>query len=672
MPGSPNVDGNDLLKFHMVKKAEIKPNTELSKIVDAEIKEYFEKFDNNPQNGTLDQIELLEYIKERAKIPSADPGQGKREEITSETGEKLVKFTKGAVTQYYDIKGRLLKETTNLGSGGIKEVKYEYTEDGNVNKITFMNGKQVSATDSSAAPEQPAAPASTETTEAPEQPAAPTNTETTEEAEQPAAPATPEATEDPAAQNKPENRYKGENKPAATANWNELNGKYFEAIDEPDENGNLPTRPIHGKITVEGEVAEGQNPKKFTITDQDNGQVYTFELCETEDGKVIYKCTSGGGKSYTEGNAYELRTINGVPMLVQMEGTEGHGVALGKSAPKASEAPKTGEAPKTEESPETGEAPKTEEAPETGEAPKAGETPTMTAEERAAKVAEATKALEPNLKAKKSVDKDLEAEVTVIAKAIKEAPQISKDIKAELEAWWTSNSKAEELLSKITPENVAYVVSKYQDIVDKIDNVVGFDNEEVYEYIVKDLQARLSALGIEEPKLVTGQSISKDTSIKEMDLWVIQATNLILEDDSKKIEAYKAEADAVKAEKAELSQIGDKEKEVITNANKTLAEAAYAEPKLEVKKDKDGDDFVELPDGRRIVVERDDNGKITAVHIDKDTNAQDYDIRYTADRMSIDTDNSNDSWEASLSSDNYDFNKVIEFARLIFGEGNAE
>ena len=91
MPGSPNVDGNDLLKFHMVKKAEIKPNTELSKIVDAEIKEYFEKFDNNPQNGTLDQIELLEYIKERAKIPSADPGQGKREEITSENGEKLVK-----------------------------------------------------------------------------------------------------------------------------------------------------------------------------------------------------------------------------------------------------------------------------------------------------------------------------------------------------------------------------------------------------------------------------------------------------------------------------------------------------------------------------------------------------------------------------------------------------
>ena len=296
----------------------------------------------------------------------------------------------------------------------------------------------------------------------------------------------------------------------------------------------------------------------------------------------------------------------------------------------------------------------------------------MTAEERAAKVAEATKALEPNLKAKKSVDKDLEAEVTVIAKAIKEAPQISKDIKAELEALWTTNSKAKELLSKITPENVAYVFGNYPELIEKIDDVVGFDNEEVYEYVVKDLQARLSALGIEEPKLATGDSISKDTSIKEMKLWVMQAANLILDDDDAKLQAYKAQADAVDAEKSELSKIGDKEKEVINNANKTLAEAAYAEPKLEVKKDKDGDDFVELPDGRRIVVERDDNGKITAVHIDKDTNAQDYDIRYTADRMSIDTDNSNDSWEASLSSDNYDFNKVLEFARLIFGEGEAE
>ena len=296
----------------------------------------------------------------------------------------------------------------------------------------------------------------------------------------------------------------------------------------------------------------------------------------------------------------------------------------------------------------------------------------MTAEERAAKVAEATKALEPNLKAKKSVDKDLEAEVTVIAKAIKEAPQISKDIKAELEAWWTTNSKAEELLSKITPENVAYVVSKYQDIVDKIDNVVGFDNEEVYEYIVKDLQARLSALGIEEPKLVTGQSISKDTSIKEMDLWVIQATNLILEDDSKKIEAYKAEADAVKAEKAELSQIGDKEKEVITSANKTLAEAAYAEPKLQVQKNSIGDSYVKLSDGRIITIKRDENGEITKVLISTDPDSEVYDIGYTAEHMNIDIDSSNDTWDKSLSSDYYDFNKVLEFARLIFGEGNAE
>ena len=61
-------------------------------------------------------------------------------------------------------------------------------------------------------------------------------------------------------------RYKGENKPASTANWADLNGKYFEVIDEPDANGKLPTRPIHGDIKVEVEAKNGENPKKFTIT----------------------------------------------------------------------------------------------------------------------------------------------------------------------------------------------------------------------------------------------------------------------------------------------------------------------------------------------------------------------------------------------------------------------
>lgn len=124
------------------------------------------------------------------------------------------------------------------------------------------------------------------------------------------------------------NKYKGENKPADKANWADLNGKQFEVIDEPDADGNLPTRPIHGKITVEGEAKNGENPAKFTITDADNGGVYTFELDTSVTDKVVYKCTSGPGGKYSKGNGYDLRTINGVPMLVQMNDSEGHGVSI--------------------------------------------------------------------------------------------------------------------------------------------------------------------------------------------------------------------------------------------------------------------------------------------------------------------------------------------------------
>lgn len=129
-------------------------------------------------------------------------------------------------------------------------------------------------------------------------------------------------------------KYAGKNKAASTANWADLNGKNFEVIDEPDENGEIPTRPIHGNITVDGEAKNGENPKKFTITDSDNGANYVFELDESVTDKVVYRCVSGpGGAKFTKGNDYELRAINGTPMLVQMKGSEGHGVSVSSLNP---------------------------------------------------------------------------------------------------------------------------------------------------------------------------------------------------------------------------------------------------------------------------------------------------------------------------------------------------
>lgn len=452
----------------------------------------------------------------------------------------------------------------------------------------------------------------------------------------------PEETQEPE-QNPPPapgspDRYKGENKPASTANWADLNGKYFEVIDEPDANGKLPTRPIHGEIKVEGEAKNGENPKKFTITDKDNGQVYTFELDETAEGKVVYTCTSGAGGAYSAGNSYELRTINGVPMLVQMNGTEGYGSGLRATAPAAPAAPAEPQPPVEGEK--------------------------LTPEQREEKINQEAAALEVDCTAK--VDKDLKAKSDAISKAIEEAPAVAADIKKELEAFWTSNDKARELLSKITPENAAHVIAKYPEIADKIDDVMGMDTADIYKSLYTPLKARLKELGLADP-FGDRKTLSKTSNLDGMKEWIKKASLAILETEQ---EISKQALNNYKEAKEEQEYL-EAAKPIIEAANHTLAEAANADPKLEVKY-KEGDEFVQLPDGRQISVDRNEQGEITGVWIDKDSDDKNYDIQYTERAFNIYTNPESEEWKAMFSNDNrYDFNKILELAKRIFGEKPA-
>lgn len=447
-------------------------------------------------------------------------------------------------------------------------------------------------------------------------------------------------------------RYKGENKPASTANWADLNGKYFEVIDEPDANGKLPTRPIHGDIKVEVEAKNGENPKKFTITDKDNGVTYTFELDESVEDKVMYKCTSGKGV-YSKGNSYELRTINGVPMLVQMSDMEGHGTSIGKSGAQKPTAPPKDSTPVVDTTP-------AEDTP-----PVEGEK--LTPEQREAKIQEDAVAIEVDLTPKKEIDKDLKAKAEAISKAMEEAPAVAADIKKELEATWTSNSKARELLSKITPENAAHVIAKYPEIADKIDDVMGMNTADIYKSLYTPLKARLKELGLADP-FGDGKTLSEKANLDGMKEWIKKASLAILE---KEQEISKQALNNYKEVK-EKQEYLEAAKPIIEAANHTLAEAANADPKLEVKKDSDGDEFVQLPNGRSIAIERNEQGEITGVWIDKDSDGKKYDILYTESAFNIDTNPENDEWEAMLSNDNrYDFNKILELAKRIFGEKPA-
>ena len=529
------------------------------------------------------------------------------------------------------------------------------------------------------------------------------NAEETEQTTQPPAsdggqPAPDEGNNDPEPTPTPApgspDRYKGENKPAETANWADLNGKYFEVIDEPDENGNIPTRPIHGDIKIEGEPKNGENPKKFTITDKDNGKVYTFELEETADGKVVYKCTSGPGGAYKDGNDYELRTINGVPMLVQMKSSDGYGVAVGKTLqnPPAggAEPPAGGAEPPAggAEPPADGAEPPAggAEPPANGDKPVEGRQPEppangskpvegaekLTPEQREEKINEDTAALEVDLTPKMQIDEDLQAEADKIKKAIKEAPQIKEEIKAELEAFWTNNDKARELLSKITPENAAIVFDLYPELADKIDDVMGLDEKDVYKYIVEPLKTRMAELGFEELKFKDGSSISEETSLEGMKNWIDSAKTSILDKSTEITKAAGENRDEVNNEKAALDAAA-KAKPIIDAANRTLAEAANADPKLEVQYSSDenlGDfEYVSLPDGREVRIIRNEEGEISDVWIEKDSSSGVYDMYYSKSSFAIDNNNENNVWDIQIPNDGrYDFDKILELANRIFGE----
>lgn len=469
-------------------------------------------------------------------------------------------------------------------------------------------------------------------------------------------PAAPPAAENGAkkTEQNTENRYKGENKPASTANWSDLNGKYFEVIDEPDADGNIPTRPIHGDMKVEGEAKNGENPKKFTITDKDNGRVYTFELDENAEGKVVYKCTSGPGGAYKQGNDYELRTINGVPMLVQMKDSDGFGLGVGKSrGTKPADKTETPPTPPTPAIPATPPTPPPATEVEEGEK--------MTPEERQAKIDADAAALAPDFSPKKKVDEDLKAKAETVEAAKKAAPKVAADIKKELEAFWTSNSKAKELLADIIPESVAYVVESYPDIAAKIDNVAGFDKEQVFDYVLSKLLQRAKDVGL-APYTINEKPIDKSLSLKQMKDCIKKISEDIRAKDA---ETQKASADNIKEVEDEKEQLKkfNEEKGLFDAANKNLATAANADPKLKVLKDAGGVEFVALPNGQMINVTRDKDGKIIEVVIQANEGgdivnySKDYAMGYAS--------------RGEVPNDRYDWNKILELVSKIFGEAPA-
>lgn len=149
---------------------------------------------------------------------------------------------------------------------------------------------------------------------------------------------TPRDNDDHTVQQKPEVKQNpSEQKPPKAVeptidNFEWSNDMNMIAMDEVNsKTGISPTDAINGKVGNIEKDGNNKLPKKFTVTE--GGHTYTFEkTINSEGGKPQYKCTgrtgNDGNKTYTEGNVYECRLVNGKPQLVQIEGTDGWGSGL--------------------------------------------------------------------------------------------------------------------------------------------------------------------------------------------------------------------------------------------------------------------------------------------------------------------------------------------------------
>ena len=155
--------------------------------------------------------------------------------------------------------------------------------------------------------------------------------------------------------------------------------------------------------------------------------------------------------------------------------------------------------------------------------------------------------------------------------------------------------------------------------------------------------------------------------------WINSAKTSILDKSTEITKAAGENRDEVNNEKAALDAAA-KAKPIIDAANRTLAEAANADPKLEVQyysDEKNGDyEYVILSDGQKIMIRRNEEGEIDHIAIDKDSNKDEavLDILYSSSMLHINND-SEDDFDINIPNDGrFDFDKILELANRIFVE----
>ena len=278
-----------------------------------------------------------------------------------------------------------------------------------------------------------------------------------------------------------------------------------------------------------------------------------------------------------------------------------------------------------------------------------------TLEERAKDVKKASDSIMPDTTALTNKAKAIEEAKTQAAQATKELEEI-------LSHDWIGDGdfiKAMKDKTKYNKDTMAYIVYGIEgSIAEKIDNMFGLDEEDVYNYIIIPLREKSKELGLN----VT--DVTEDSSLQEMqDAIALMAANI------KAVEEETTEA-------AEGAKKINENKELFVKSNNSLArvvDMAENNPDSVTRGTTEkGSEYCSLEDGTEIFIKRDKEGNIISVQIYNPGGPDNhYDISYNASgTVFFDPDGKytgSGGYKEKIEDAPFDFDKIKALAERIFG-----
>ena len=278
--------------------------------------------------------------------------------------------------------------------------------------------------------------------------------------------------------------------------------------------------------------------------------------------------------------------------------------------------------------------------------------------------------IEPNFINQHPLDDELQSKAVDIRMASDKAVHVKNDLYNRLKSDVVGASGIKDFLkANITPQNVAYVTGN--DIAQRIDNVMGLDKKDVYEYILTPLKARAEEIGLNRDM----SALNPDMELEEMQKWISMLSDEIKHADAQTVSAAEVDEQEYYKAKDSIQKVIDN-KELFRKSNLSLARVAdMAEnnpDSVTRGTTEKGSEYCSLEDGTEIFIKRDKEGNIISVRIYNPGGPDNhYDISYNASgTVFFDPDGKyagSGGYKEKIEDAPFDFDKIKALAERIFG-----